>query len=112
MRCSALSEGVHQPQTSQDESPRLRRVSRMISTWLATLCLLVPVVILYNVSNSIGRLAITVVSAGLFLSVLSLFTKAKTVEVFAAGASYAAVLVVFTSTSNNIQYNGNLKADP
>jgi hypothetical protein len=58
----------------------------MITTWLATIILLVPVIILYNISNPIGRLVTSVVSAGVFLSILSLFTKARTVEVFTAGA--------------------------
>jgi hypothetical protein len=66
--------------------PRLRRFSRALTTWLATLILLVPVVVLYSISSSAARLVGVVLSAGFFLSAVSLFTNARTVELFAAGA--------------------------
>ncbi|KAF1984419.1 hypothetical protein K402DRAFT_422935 [Aulographum hederae CBS 113979] len=88
-------EHIHLP------SPRLCIMSRSLATWLATLALLIPIIILANVSSSAGRLVTIALSAGFFLSVLSLFTEAGTKEIFTAGASYAAVLVVFAADGNN-----------
>jgi hypothetical protein len=53
---------------------------------LATIVLTVPVIVLSNITSSAGRLITIALSAGLFLTAVSLFTKARTVEIFAAGA--------------------------
>ncbi|CAG8953484.1 hypothetical protein HYFRA_00010234 [Hymenoscyphus fraxineus] len=88
--------------------PKWRRFCRAITTWLATMVLIIPVVLLDNIPSSTGRLITIVVSSGFFLSVLSLLTEASTVDIFIAGASYTAVLAVFTS--NNISTT-MIKAD-
>jgi len=80
----------------------LQSLSRAITTWLATLVLLIPVILLVYISSTRGRLAVIFVASGFFLSTVSLFTKAGTVDVFIAGASYAAVLVVFMSAGNGL----------
>ncbi|TVY84244.1 hypothetical protein LSUE1_G001354 [Lachnellula suecica] len=85
--------------------PWLQGISRAITTWLATLVLLTPVILLVHISSARGRLAVIGFASGLFLSTMSLFTKAGTVDVFIAGASYAAVLVVFMSTGNGLASN-------
>lgn len=66
--------------------PRMTVVSRALTTWLATTVLMVPVIILNNISSSSGRLVTIALSGGLFLTAVSLFTRAKTVEIFTAGA--------------------------
>ena len=63
-------------------------VSRALTTWLATIALMVPVIVLSNITSSSGRLVTIAVSAGLFLTAVSLFTRARTVEIFTAGARY------------------------
>lgn len=85
--------------------PKARMLSRVLTTWIATTLLLTPVIILYVVSNPKVRLAIIVLAAGFFLSIVSVFTKARTIEVIVMGASYAAVLVVFTSNNNGLNDN-------
>lgn len=99
--------------TSEDliflPGPILCRLSRTLATWVTTLILLIPVVILYNLSNGVSRLITIILASGFFLSAVSVFTKAKTIELFIAGASYAAVLVVFTSSSNGLHLDQNLR---
>ncbi|CAG8973488.1 hypothetical protein HYALB_00002813 [Hymenoscyphus albidus] len=88
--------------------PKWRRFCRDITTWLATMVLIIPVVLLDNIASSTGRLITIVISSGFFLSVLSLLTEASTVDIFIPGASYTAVLAVFAS--NNISTT-MIKAD-
>ncbi|KAF2184808.1 hypothetical protein K469DRAFT_708576 [Zopfia rhizophila CBS 207.26] len=81
--------------------PRLSTFCRILTTWVATVVLLVPIFVLSHISNSAWRLVTIALSAGLLLTIVSIFTKARTMEIFTAGASYAAVLVVFTSANDN-----------
>jgi hypothetical protein len=69
--------------------------------------LLLPVVVLYQLT-SIGRRNATIKAMGLllvftllFMTAMSLLTKAKRHELFAASAAYCAVLVVFISNFSN-----------
>ena len=48
--------------------------------------LLVPVILLYNISSTEGRLITIVLAAGVLLAFVSMFTKARTVETVAFGA--------------------------
>lgn len=72
-------------------------------TWLTTLILLVPVIILYCLSNGSSKLVTIALASGAFLLTLSTFTKARMFELFTAGAACAAVLIVFTSSGNSIR---------
>ena len=83
--------------------PRLRSFSRAVTSWIAAAILLAPVVVLFCVQDAVGRLVTITVAVLFFLSALSTWTKARTIEVVTAGASYAAVLVVFTSASNALR---------
>jgi hypothetical protein len=69
--------------------PSMSIVCRALTTWLATIALMVPVIVLSNISSSSSRLTTIALSAGFFLTALSLFTRARTVEIFTAGARYA-----------------------
>ena len=66
--------------------PCMTVLSRALTTWLATTVLMVPVIALSNISSSSGRVVTIALSAGLFLTAVSLFTRARTVEIFTAGA--------------------------
>jgi hypothetical protein len=66
--------------------PYLHTLSRALSSWLATAVLMTPVVVLCNISSAAGRLVTIAISAVFFLCAVSLFTKAKTMEIFTAGA--------------------------
>ncbi|KAF2474455.1 uncharacterized protein BDR25DRAFT_216047, partial [Lindgomyces ingoldianus] len=66
--------------------PKARMLCRVLPTWLATTLLLIPVIILYVVSNPKVRLAIIALAAEFFLSNVSVFAKARTIEVILTGA--------------------------
>ena len=55
--------------------------------WLTTLVLLVPVVLLNSLSTMVGRLVTIIIAAGVFVFAISFITKAKTSEIFLAGAA-------------------------
>jgi len=61
-------------------------LSRVLITWIATALLFTPVIILYVVANPKVRLAIITLAAGFCLSIVSIFTKARTIEVIVTGA--------------------------
>jgi hypothetical protein len=99
--------------------PHLRSFSRAVTSCVASGILLAPVVVLFCVQRPLWRLVIIAVAVFFFLSALSTWTKARTIEIVTAGAryeyhssvsagakldrSYAAVLVVFTSASNALK---------
>ncbi|RAH67300.1 uncharacterized protein BO66DRAFT_458154 [Aspergillus aculeatinus CBS 121060] len=66
--------------------PWIRRVSQAIATWMATLALLTPIIILFVTTSPVARLVTIIVAAGVSLTTMSLFTGAKTMEIFIAGA--------------------------
>ena len=68
--------------------PRFRTICRVITGWLTTALLLIPVVMLANVSSLGLRLGIIFLACGIYLFALVLLTKARTLEVFIAGARY------------------------
>ena len=61
-------------------------LSRMMTTWVAGIVLIVPIIVLYNISSPKGRLVAVVLTAAVFLSVVSVLTRARTLEIIAAGA--------------------------
>ncbi|KAI0547664.1 hypothetical protein F4679DRAFT_359081 [Xylaria curta] len=77
--------------------PMLQTICRIVMITIVTLIIMVPTIALLGIASSAGRAVVSVISGAFFLSMISFFTQARTIEVFAAGASYAAVLVVFTA---------------
>ncbi|KAF1992972.1 hypothetical protein P154DRAFT_591726, partial [Amniculicola lignicola CBS 123094] len=68
--------------------PCLSSFSRVVTSWVAAAILLAPVVVLFCIQDALWRL-ITITVAGLvFLSALSTWTKARTIEIITAGARY------------------------
>ncbi|KAF2460690.1 hypothetical protein BDY21DRAFT_336129 [Lineolata rhizophorae] len=75
---------------------RIDTFARLVITILAVALLMVPVVVLFSTTETGGLKIAIILLFTLFFSIsLSLFTKAKRHEVFAATAAYCAVLVVF-----------------
>ncbi|KAK8198164.1 uncharacterized protein BKA78DRAFT_350500 [Phyllosticta capitalensis] len=74
-----------------------RKVARTISAVLSAVILMLPIIILNVVKTSTLRLVVVFLSAISFISALTILTAAGTMEVFVAGATYSAVLVVFVS---------------
>ncbi|KAL2054230.1 hypothetical protein ABVK25_005371 [Lepraria finkii] len=79
-------------------SPKYLRILTQLIICVVTVTVLwVPTMILDSIQSRVGLLFGMFCAAGLFTLVMSLFSQARTVEVFVAGAGYAAVLVVFIS---------------
>ncbi|KAF2470786.1 uncharacterized protein BDR25DRAFT_32466 [Lindgomyces ingoldianus] len=80
---------------------RIAKLTNGILTIIVLTLLVLPIYILYHMVHEIGTTAYMkcigtlLVFTLAFSSVLSLFTKAKRHEIFAAAAAYCAVLVVF-----------------
>lgn len=77
----------------------LDATAKSISTFLAAVLLLTPMLSLYQVSDDkpTTTMGLIVVFTVLFAATLALVTTAKRGEIFGATAAYAAVLVVFVS---------------
>lgn len=74
-----------------------RAVARSFAGCLAVILLLVPVIVLNVVESSTSKFIVIVIAASTFISTLTTISPAGMAEVFVAGATYAAVLVVFVS---------------
>jgi uncharacterized membrane protein YhaH (DUF805 family) len=81
---------------------RIAKATNCILTIIILILMILPIYILYHMVHDIGTrhaymtcLGILLVFTLAFSSVLSLFTKARRHEIFAAAAAYCAVLVVF-----------------
>lgn len=75
---------------------RIDTFVRLVITFLAVALLMAPVVVLFSAQKSGPfKIAIILIFTLFFSAALSIFTKAKRHEVFAATAAYCAVLVVF-----------------
>ena len=76
-----------------------RSVGDQISTFLATILIIVPVMALYFVETSSARLTLIVVFTVTFAFIMSTMTGAKRSEVFAATAAFVAVQVVYVGSA-------------
>jgi hypothetical protein len=63
------------------------RAARTLLTPFIIILLLAPVIICNTMANFNARLAIVVISATIFVTILALFTHARTVELVVAGAT-------------------------
>jgi hypothetical protein len=68
--------------------PRLRLFAHAVTTGVIAAILLAPIIALSCIKSSLGRHITIVFSAAVFISAVSLWTKARTIEVFMAGARY------------------------
>jgi hypothetical protein len=78
-------------------NPLVRGISRVLTASFTIILLLIPIVILNTVMSNLIRFVVIFVAATLFVSSVTLASQASMAEIFAAGAAYAAVLVVFVS---------------
>lgn len=74
----------------------------MLTAVLAIILLLAPIVALNAVEETLERFVVIFVAATCFVTLVALGSEASIAEVFAAGAAYSAVLVVFVS-GNGLQ---------
>lgn len=88
---------------------RIEKLVGVIITALIFILLVLPVTAMYeltcigNRNSTFDAVGILVVFTLLFSAAMSILTKAKRHELFAASATYAAVLVVFISNFDNQQ---------
>jgi hypothetical protein len=68
--------------------PRLRAFGRAVTSWVAAAILLAPVIVLFCIQDALWRLITIIVAVLFFLSALSTWTKARTIEIVTAGARY------------------------
>ncbi|OSS47459.1 hypothetical protein B5807_07301 [Epicoccum nigrum] len=86
---------------------RIERLVGLIITFIIFILLVLPVVAMYKLTSvgdrnsTFDAVGILVVFTLLFSAAMSLLTKAKRHELFAASAAYCAVLVVFISNFGN-----------
>jgi phytoene dehydrogenase-like protein len=66
--------------------PKLRQMSRVFAVLASSFVIMVPTLVIPSIASSGGRVACSVFSAVLFMSVIAFTTRARTVEIFAAGA--------------------------
>ncbi|KAK8197900.1 uncharacterized protein BKA78DRAFT_85987 [Phyllosticta capitalensis] len=94
--------GSSNPDVGRYDRPSVSSmVARIIIAIVAVLILLVPVLILNYLETTGMRLVAVFLSAAVFTSSLTMFTSAGTNEVFIAGATFCAVLVVFVSQNGS-----------
>lgn len=68
--------------------PLPQRLAKALVLVAAALIILTPTLVLPSISTTSGRMVASMFSAVVFLSVISCFTGARTVDVFASGARY------------------------
>ncbi|OCL13958.1 hypothetical protein AOQ84DRAFT_359331 [Glonium stellatum] len=85
------------PNVHISTSPVLRKAAYGIIALLAMILLLLPIVICNATTNAPARMSIVAVAAIFFVVTLCGLTRAKSIEIFVAGATYTTVLVVFVS---------------
>lgn len=82
--------------------PAVRATARVMIAVLAIVLLLVPVIALNAVGQTLERFIILFAASSCFVMAIALASEASMAEIFAAGAAYSAVLVVFIS-GNGVQ---------
>jgi hypothetical protein len=67
--------------------PTTKRIARLLLTPLLVVLLLAPVMICHAMDTSSRRLTVLTIAAVAFIAAISLLTKAKTIDLTAAGAT-------------------------
>ncbi|GAW17828.1 hypothetical protein ANO14919_072950 [Xylariales sp. No.14919] len=75
--------------------------TRIVLALFASATIFIPIVISSLMSSESARLVLVVLSIAIFVGILSLTSRPRVSEVFLAGATYAAVLVVYVSGTGN-----------
>jgi hypothetical protein len=65
--------------------------------WIVVLLLLLPVIAINALGSTPLRLILIVLAAAMAVMLFAMLTRARTWEMFVAGATYSAVLVVFVA---------------
>lgn len=79
--------------TSRDEHififpPSLiRKTAQFLIVWLVLILLVIPLVVLNNISSFTNRIVVILAATAAFVLGVAVFSRARTVEVFIAGAT-------------------------
>ena len=79
----------------------LRSIGDKITSLVAVILILVPIIVLHFLNSATMRLIVIVAFSSSFTLVLVLTTDAKRSEIFAASAGFVAVQVVYVGSSLN-----------
>ncbi|KAI1322798.1 hypothetical protein F5Y16DRAFT_413018 [Xylariaceae sp. FL0255] len=79
------------------------RLARVLMTLVIIILLLAPIFACSWISSTAAQIGTIIVATTLFVIVLSTSTKAKTIELVIAGATYTTVLTVFITSVNMSQ---------
>ncbi|RDW74875.1 hypothetical protein BP6252_06017 [Coleophoma cylindrospora] len=109
--CSPETRAKADENTILYDKGRIDALVTMIITAMILALLIIPIYVLWHLSNEVQDTTTTAVTIGVLLvftlvfsAVLSLFTRARRHEILGAAAAYCAVLVVFIS---NVGPSGN-----
>ncbi|KAH0160420.1 hypothetical protein KCU67_g6731, partial [Aureobasidium melanogenum] len=80
-----------------DDDERIDQLSNALSAVVSSLLPTLAILVLYFVKSLLIRIILVVIFTGVFSGLLSIFTKARRIEIFSATAAFAAVVVVFVS---------------
>jgi len=75
----------------------IRSLARVVAASLEIILLLVPIIMLNAVTRTLFRFIVLFISSTLFVAIVTVASQVTLGEIFAAGAAYTAVLVVFVS---------------
>ncbi|PYH47505.1 uncharacterized protein BP01DRAFT_217289 [Aspergillus saccharolyticus JOP 1030-1] len=78
----------------------VKRIARAVMAAVTTILILLPMLMCNYLQNPTTRIIIIAVSVLIFIAILSGISKAKSMEVFVASATYATVVMVFISNGS------------
>ena len=87
-------------------NPLIRAIARTLAAIFTIAMLLVPAILLNLAQTTAVRFTIIFVATALFITAVTAISKATMSEMFVAGATYAAVLVVFVATNGPAGVSG------
>lgn len=87
--------------------PLLRAAARTVAAVFTISVLLVPIILLDIAQTTTTRFTIIFLATGFFIGAVTAVSKATMAEVFIAGATYSAVLVVFVASNGPSGINGS-----
>lgn len=87
--------------------PLLRAAARTVAAIFTIFVLLVPIILLNVAQTTATRFTIIFLATGFFIAAVTAVSKATMAEVFIAGATYSAVLVVFVASNGPSGISGS-----
>lgn len=96
--------------TTRVPNPLVRAIARTLAAIFTIAVLLVPAIILNVVQTVALRFVVVFIATALFIGSVTAISQATMSEIFVAGATYAAVLVVFIASNGSGGVSSNTGA--